>query len=157
MLLAVQVWGGLLAPLLLEAVAEARAYGRHRSARLRALLASQRRQQRDEDRRWTRAYAAARQQEAEALGLSLSDISTGSSGPNSPEAAQEAAAVDVAAAALAEAPAPRGLVLPEDWQYEASYLMVCRLRLLVGWGALPAGAVLCLLYAWHVLAYPWPA
>lgn len=58
------------------------------------------------------------------------------------------------AAALAQQPAPPGLLARGDWQYEAAYRAYVRMGLLPGWLALLLAAAGLLLYAWHVTAFP---
>lgn len=147
MIAALQVWGGLLLPLVAAAAAEDRAYRRYRFDRLRAALLRQRAEFRAEARRWTRAAAAARREAAQAAGLSPGDLgSSPSTGPSSPESAAEQETVAAQAAALLDAPAPPGLLAPGDWQHEAAHRALRALRALRGWAALPASAVACLLY-----------
>lgn len=154
MLAVLQFWGGLALPLALALTAEARAYRAHRRAALRRLLWQQRREERATARYWTRAAAAARRLQAAQAGRRVSDLSSSSSGPSSPEAGDEAQTVASQAEALLEAPAPPGLLPPADWQHEAAYHACLQLRRLVGWPALPLLSALCLLYAWHVVAFP---
>lgn len=153
-LAALQFWGGLALPLLVALLAEARAFRAYRRAALRRLLWQRRREERMTGRYWTRAAAAARRLQASQAGRRVSDLSSSSSGPSSPEAGDEAQTVAAQAEALLEAPAPPGLLLPGDWQHEAAYQACRRLGMLAGWPALPLLSALCLLYAWHVLAFP---
>lgn len=154
MLAALQFWGGVALPLALALTAEARAFRSHRAGALRRLLWQQRREERASARYWTRAAAAARRLQAAQAGRRVSDFSSSSSDPSSPEAGDEAQTVAAQAEALLDAPAPPGLLPPGDWQHEAAYQACLRLRRLAGWPALPALSALCLLYAWHVVAFP---
>lgn len=140
-------------PVLLTLSSNARSFRAYRRRRLEALLAAERRQLREEQRHWTRAAAAQRADQADALGIPHGELSSGSSGPPTPEAAAEAATVAAQAEALLEAPAPLGLLPPDDLPYEAAYQAWLHLGSLGGWGALPLSALLCLVYAWHVLAF----
>lgn len=154
MLAALQVWLGCVLPLALALALESHAYRSYRTRRLRFMLLTERRQLRDDHRVWTRAAAARRRDQATAVGLSPADLSSPSSGPDSPESAEEARTVGAQAAALADTfPAPPGLLLPADWQYEWGYRAHLTLRQLAGWHALPVTALLLLGYAWHVLTY----
>lgn len=153
-LAALQVWLGCVLPLALALTVEGRAYRSYRTQRLRFMLIIERRQLRDESRYLTRAAAARRRDQATAAGLSPGDLSSSSSGPDSPESAEEARTVGAQAAALADTfPAPPGLLLASDWQYEWGYRAYLTLRQLAGWHALPVAAILLLVYASHVLAY----
>ena len=154
MLLSLQVWGGLVLPTLLAVAGEARAYSAYRQERMRQLLLDQGRQLRQEQRYLTRASAGRRSQQAQSLGpLSLAELTSSSSGPSSPDSATRAEAAAFQAAALQHFAAPPGLLLPGDWQYEAVFQAQQRCSRLAGWAALPLAASLCLLYAWHVLAF----
>lgn len=158
------MWGGLLLPLVVVAASGARAFRAYRLTRLQGLLLRQRQQMRRELRYYTRAAAAARREAARSAsaqqGLhpnehsSTSNSNSSTSPPSSPEASEEAQTVAAQAAALNEAPAPPGLLRPGDWQYEQQYQLYLRLRQLAGWPASLVLAIACLLYAWHVLAFP---
>lgn len=147
MIAALQVWGGLVLPLLAAAADQNRGYRRYRYERLLRLLRHERAEFRADARRWTRAAAAARREAAEAVGFPVTDLgSSNSSGPSSPESAAEAETVAAQAAVLVDAPSPPGLLARGDWQYEAAHRALLCLRALWGWAALPAATAICLLY-----------
>ncbi len=162
MLLVFQVWGGLVLPTLVVAAQVSSAYRVYRMERLEAWLLQSRRQEREEQRYWSHAAAQRRRLVAAAgilqHGPAVPVVASSSSSQSSPDSASEAETVAAQARALMEglleAPAPPGLLLPGDWQYEAALQAHLLLRRLNGWPALPLGAGLCLLYAWHVLAFP---
>lgn len=144
-LAALQVWLGLLLPLALDFALAGRWFRRYRLERLRALLSTQYRAARSQQRVQTRAAARRRREAAAAAGVTLPPVSSSSSGPSSPESPSERQWLAAQAEALLEATALPGLLQPGDLQYELAYQAQLRLRALAGWPALLVGALLCIM------------